>query len=98
MPIYEYRCSACGHQKDHLQKMSDAPLTTCPACGADFERLVRSSTVPSCPGCGSTTLEKAVSRIAPHARIPGLIAENRRQAKKEGHFSHYSAAEKAKVR
>ena len=35
MPIYEYRCSACGHQKDHLQKMSDAPLTTCPACGAE---------------------------------------------------------------
>ena len=35
MPIYEYRCSACGHQKDHLQKMSDAPLTTCPSCGAE---------------------------------------------------------------
>ena len=35
MPIYEYRCSACGHQKDHLQKMSDAPLTTCPACGTE---------------------------------------------------------------
>ena len=35
MPIYEYRCAACGHQKDHLQKMSDAPLTTCPACGAE---------------------------------------------------------------
>ena len=35
MPIYEHRCSACGHQKDHLQKMSDAPLTTCPACGAE---------------------------------------------------------------
>ena len=35
MPIYEYRCSACGHQKDHLQKMSDAPLTTCPECKAE---------------------------------------------------------------
>lgn len=35
MPIYEYRCTACGYQKDHLQKMSDAPLTTCPSCGAE---------------------------------------------------------------
>lgn len=35
MPIYAYRCSACGHAKDVLQKLSDAPLTTCPACGAD---------------------------------------------------------------
>ena len=35
MPIYAYRCSTCGHAKDVLQKLSDAPLSTCPACGAD---------------------------------------------------------------
>jgi putative FmdB family regulatory protein len=35
MPIYAYRCSDCGHAKDVLQKLSDAPLSTCPACGAD---------------------------------------------------------------
>ena len=33
MPIYEYRCEACGHQDEHLQKVSEAPLTVCPACG-----------------------------------------------------------------
>ena len=32
MPIYAYKCSACGFAKDVLQKMSDAPLTECPAC------------------------------------------------------------------
>ena len=35
MPIYEYRCDACGSQKEHLQKMSDSQLTTCPACGQE---------------------------------------------------------------
>ena len=35
MPIYAYRCAACGHAKDVLQKMSDPVLSTCPACGAD---------------------------------------------------------------
>lgn len=35
MPIYAYRCEACGHAKDVLQKMSDQALTTCPACGAE---------------------------------------------------------------
>lgn len=35
MPIYAYRCSSCGHAKDVLQKLSDAPLSTCPACGAE---------------------------------------------------------------
>jgi putative FmdB family regulatory protein len=34
MPIYAYRCAACGHSKDVLQKLSDAPLSVCPACGA----------------------------------------------------------------
>ncbi len=35
MPIYAYKCGSCGHAKDVLQKISDAPLTVCPACGAD---------------------------------------------------------------
>jgi putative FmdB family regulatory protein len=34
MPIYAYRCTACGHAKDVLQRMSDPVLTDCPACGA----------------------------------------------------------------
>lgn len=32
MPIYEYLCNACGHQLEAFQKMSEAPLTECPAC------------------------------------------------------------------
>ena len=32
MPIYEYRCEACGHQEEFLQKVSEPPLTECPAC------------------------------------------------------------------
>jgi len=41
MPIYAYKCSVCGHTKDALQKMSDMPLTVCPACGqATFSKQV----------------------------------------------------------
>lgn len=41
MPIYAYRCDACGHAKDVLQKISDPLLTTCPACGAEaFKKQV----------------------------------------------------------
>jgi putative FmdB family regulatory protein len=41
MPIYEYRCGACGYQKEFLQRMSDAPLTACPKCGKrGFKKLV----------------------------------------------------------
>jgi putative FmdB family regulatory protein len=41
MPIYEYRCAACGFQKEYLQRMSDAPLTDCPECGKpQFSKMV----------------------------------------------------------
>ena len=35
MPIYEYRCTACQHKLEALQKFSDAPLVTCPQCTQD---------------------------------------------------------------
>ena len=38
MPIYAYKCESCGHAKDVLQKISDAPLSECPACGASSFR------------------------------------------------------------
>ena len=33
MPIYEYRCRDCGKEHEVLQKVSEPPLTECPACG-----------------------------------------------------------------
>ncbi len=44
MPIYEYRCGACGHHLEALQKMSEAPLRKCPECGkSQLKRLVSAS-------------------------------------------------------
>ena len=41
MPIYEYRCTSCGHQQEFLQKVSDAPITVCTACGqATFSKML----------------------------------------------------------
>lgn len=41
MPIYAYRCAECGFSKDVLQKISDAPLTTCPSCSkAAFQKQI----------------------------------------------------------
>ena len=41
MPIYEYRCGACGHQREFLQRLSDAPLKKCPECGKpELSKLV----------------------------------------------------------
>jgi putative FmdB family regulatory protein len=43
MPIYEYRCTDCGHEAEFLQKISEPPLTTCPACGKETLRKLVSA-------------------------------------------------------
>lgn len=41
MPIYEYKCEGCGHALEAMQKMADAPLADCPACGTPrLKRLI----------------------------------------------------------
>ena len=35
MPIYEYKCNACDHRLEKLQRMSDDPLKICPECNKD---------------------------------------------------------------
>lgn len=40
MPTYGYRCGSCGHEFEVLQKMSDAPLTTCPKCSGRLAKMV----------------------------------------------------------
>ena len=33
MPTYDYACSSCGHEFDHMQPMTSDPLSECPSCG-----------------------------------------------------------------
>ena len=41
MPIYEYRCQACGHQEEFLQRVNEPPLTECPVCRKPtFQKLL----------------------------------------------------------
>ncbi len=40
MPIYEYQCAACGQITEAWQKFSEAPLSTCPACGGALSKLI----------------------------------------------------------
>ena len=48
MPIYEYACRACGVQREVMQKVSESPLTHCPACGAEaFEKKVSAAGLPA---------------------------------------------------
>ena len=46
MPLYEYKCSACGHRFERIVKFSDPPVKTCPHCGKDeVEQLIHAPAV-----------------------------------------------------
>ena len=45
MPLYEYRCQACGNEIEIIQKFSDAPLQTCEKCGGELIKLLSSPAI-----------------------------------------------------
>lgn len=65
----------------------------CNHCDKAFELLVRSTTILTCPHCGSTMLEKLVSMPAPKSKIDVLRKRARSIAAREGHFSNYKPSE-----
>jgi putative FmdB family regulatory protein len=76
MPIYAYRCAECGHAKDALQRLSDAPLTTCPACGAEaFQKQVTAAGF-QLKGSGwyATDFKDGGAKAAPAAGAPAAAA------------------------
>jgi putative FmdB family regulatory protein len=69
----------------------------CQACGHTFETLVRGSAMPVCPKCAGTALDKLVSLTAAQGTSAAIVASARRAAAREGHFSNYTRAERAKL-
>jgi putative FmdB family regulatory protein len=83
MPIYEYLCAACGHQEDHLQKISEPALTKCPACGK--KKYAKQLTAAGFQLKGSgwyATDFKGGGKKADEAK-PEAKAEGKAEAKKE---------------
>ena len=40
MPLYEYKCEACAHRFERIQKFSDPPIETCPQCSGQVKKLL----------------------------------------------------------
>lgn len=70
----------------------------CKDCDKTIELLIKLSDTPVCSECGGTNLEKLVSKPAPPAQTPGIVAKARAQAAKEGHFSNYKPSERPRTR
>lgn len=89
MPIYEYKCSSCGHQQEYLQKVSDPPHTVCPACGkAAFAKMLTAAGF-QLKGSGWYATDFKSSGKKPAAKSEGAKSEG---AKSEGGESGKSEA------
>ena len=71
MPIYEYRCSACGHELEALQKLSEAPLLKCPACAKDTLTKLLSAAGFQLKGSGWYATDFKGSGSKPAAKAEG---------------------------
>jgi putative FmdB family regulatory protein len=79
MPIYEYRCAACGHTLETMQKVSDPAPELCPACNAKgpLERLVSRTSFQLKGGGWYSDLYGSVKKDAksPEGSAPAAPAE-----------------------
>ncbi len=89
MPIYAFRCAACGHDFDRLQKLSDPDPEKCPQCGADA--VQRQVTAPSFRLSGSGWYETDFKKDGDRKR--NLAGEGKGAADKSGDAPKAAAAD-----
>ena len=64
MPLYEYRCEACGRPEEKLESLSAPEAHACPACGATLG-MKRQVSVAAFALAGSGWYKGAASEPAP---------------------------------
>ena len=97
MPIYEYRCTSCGHEKEVLQKLSDPPLTECPACGKSTLRKLVSAAGFHLKGSGWYATDfKSVSKPKEGSQEAQNKSANKNKQKTKSKKQH-AAKEDAKT-
>ncbi|SEQ76486.1 putative regulatory protein, FmdB family [Solimonas aquatica] len=69
----------------------------CPSCEQNCELLISGDAKPVCPNCGGRKLQKLLSAPAAPGRAKAIVQRARKQAAREGHFSHYSKKERSRI-
>jgi len=85
MPIYEYRCSSCGFQKEYLQKISDPVMTVCPECNKQTFSKMLTAAGFQLKGSGWYATDFRNSGAKPAAKIKDAAnADGKDAAKPDG--------------
>lgn len=71
MPTYEYACDECGNGFEVMQKMSDAPVETCPKCGKKVRRVLSGGIGINFKGSGFYVNDSGHASTAPSPSCSG---------------------------
>ncbi len=82
-PIYEYRCDECGHQEEHLQKISEKTLSKCPACGKKAYKKLLSAAGFQLKGSGWYATDFKTASKKPTEKKTDLKADAKTDSKSE---------------
>jgi putative FmdB family regulatory protein len=95
MPVYEYECLACLTKHEIMQKITDKPLTACPACGGKLKKII-SNTSFVLKGTGWYATDYAPGKPSGgHSKTEnreGTKPENKQEGKTEAKKSPAEAA------
>src|SRR6185295_18639367 len=95
MPIYEYRCAECGHQEEHLQKVSERPLTKCPACGKKAYKKQLTAAGFQLKGSGWYATDFKSTSKKPAEKKPDLKSDSKTETKTESKTEPKTPTKKA---
>ena len=95
MPLYEYRCDACEHQFEVIQRFSDDPISVCPACGSGPVVKLLSSPAIQFKGSGWYITDYARKGQSGGESKPG--GEGKTDSKEKGGESARSAGDAPKT-
>src|SRR5213596_2010963 len=98
MPIYEYRCSSCGFQKQYLRKLSDPVLTDCPECGKQTFSKMLSAAGFQLKGSGWYATDFRNSGAKPAAKTGGTDKSDTKTDAKAGAKSDTKSDTKSDVK
>ncbi len=74
MPTYEYRCTACGHEFEEFQPISDPPITICPKCNGKTERIISGGSGLIFKGTGFYITDYKNKDRAAHSKDSGITS------------------------
>lgn len=65
MPVYDYRCPACGRREEHILLAGESPPTRCAACGGELKRAWGGRVRIALEGWGFSKTDGLVSEDRP---------------------------------